>query len=357
MRFAVSNFNANEGGGQALVTVTRTGDTADAATVEFSTIDQSSVLVRCDNNTGLASSRCDFATTIETLRFAPGETTKTVVLPVFDDAHQENPETLGVKLSNPSGTSLDTQAEASVTINDNDAAAPSSRNPLDDNGFFVGMHYIDFLSREPEPEGFNAWTGVLSRCTDNKIECDRYTVSSAFFRSHEFQLKGFFVYRFYKVAFGRLPLYAEIIPDMRRVTGATAEEVAAKKDAFTNDFMARPEFRGRFDGTTDELFVDRLAETAGVSLPNRNELVAALASGAKTRGQVLREVVESAEVSRREYNSAFVAMQYFGYLRRDPDTDGFNAWLRVLNANPEDYRTMVRGFASSVEYRLRFGKP
>jgi 6-phosphogluconolactonase (cycloisomerase 2 family) len=356
MRFSVSNFSANEGAGSAQVTVTRTGDTADAATVEFSTIDQSSVLVRCDNNTGVASSRCDFATTIETLRFAPGETAKSVTVPVFDDAHQENAETLAVRLSNPQGASLDTQAEAAVVINDNDDAARPG-NPLEDDAFFVNMHYIDFLSREAEPAGLTAWTGVLGRCTDNAPDCDHITVSSAFFRSQEFQLKGFFVYRFYKVAFGRLPLYAEIIPDMRRVTGATAEDVAAKKDAFIAEFMNRAEFRGRFDGTTDELFVSRLAETAGVALPNRSELVAALAGGAKTRAQVLREVVESAEVGKREYNSAFVAMQYFGYLRRDPDPDGFNAWLRVLDANPDDYRTMVRGFESSVEYRLRFGKP
>jgi hypothetical protein len=356
VRFSASNFNVSEGAGSALVTVTRTGDTTDSATVEVSTIDRSSVLVRCDNNTGVASSRCDFATTIETLSFAPGETEKSVVVPVFDDAHQENAETLAVKLSNASGASLDTQADASVTIADNDAARPSA-NPLDGDAFFVNMHYIDFLSREPEPAGFAAWTGVLGGCINHAAECDRITVSSAFFRSQEFQLKGFFVYRFYKVAFGRLPLYAEIIPDMRRVTGQTAEEVAAKKDAFTADFMERAEFRGRFGGTTGELFVDRLAETAGVALPNRSELVAALNSGAKGRAQVLREIVESAEVGRREYNSAFVAMQYFGYLRRDPDADGFNAWLRVLDADPQDYRTMVRGFESSVEYRLRFGQP
>ncbi len=29
----------------------------------------------------------------------------------------------------------------------------------------------------------------------------------------------------------------------------------------------------------------------------------------------------------REFNAAFVAMEYFGYLRRDPDTAGFNFWL------------------------------
>jgi hypothetical protein len=147
------------------------------------------------------------------------------------------------------------------------------------------------------------------------------------------------------------------MPDMRRVTGATAEEVAAKKDAFTNDFTGRAEFRARYDGTTDDLFVDRLLETAGVALPNRNALVAALVNRTKTRAEVLREIAESAEVSQREYNSAFVAMQYFGYLRRDPEPEGFKAWLRVLDANPQDYRTMVHGFEASTEYRMRFGKP
>ncbi|HEV7904625.1 MAG TPA: DUF4214 domain-containing protein [Pyrinomonadaceae bacterium] len=356
VRFSVSNFNADEGGGSAQVAVTRTGDTADAATVEFTTVDGSSVLARCDSNTGVASSRCDFATTIETLRFAPGETIKSISIPVFDDAHQENAETLIVKLSNPSGASLDTQTDATLTIGDNDATLPT-QNPVDADSFFVTMHYIDFLGREPEPSGFAAWTNVLRGCINNTSDCDRITVSSAFFRSQEFQYKGFFVYRFYKVAFGRLPLYAEFMPDMRRVTGATAEEVTAKKDAFTRDFIERAEFRARYDGTTDDLFVARLLETAGVALPNRNELVASLASRTKTRAEVLREIAESAEVSNREYNSAFVAMQYFGYLRRDPEPDGFKAWLRVLDANPQDYRTMVHGFEASTEYRMRFGKP
>jgi hypothetical protein len=49
-------------------------------------------------------------------------------------------------------------------------------------------------------------------------------------------------------------------------------------------------------------------------------------------------------------------MQYFGYLRRDPDPD-YNKWLAYLNEHPDDFRTMVRGFMNSVEYRLRFGQP
>jgi hypothetical protein len=72
---------------------------------------------------------------------------------------------------------------------------------------------------------------------------------------------------------------------------------------------------------------------------------------------VLRVIVESQAVQSKEFNPAFVAMQYFGYLKRDPETEGFNAWLNYLNANPNDFRTMVNGFANSKEYRSRFGQP
>ena len=74
-----------------------------------------------------------------------------------------------------------------------------------------------------------------------------------------------------------------------------------------------------------------------------------------TRAQVLRAIADSDQVFNLEFNQAFVAMQYFGYLRRSPDTPGYNAWLAFLNANPTDFRTMVNGFMNSTEYRLRFG--
>ncbi len=72
---------------------------------------------------------------------------------------------------------------------------------------------------------------------------------------------------------------------------------------------------------------------------------------------MLRAVADSDEVGAAEFNPAFVAMQYFGYLRRDPETAGYNAWLNAINANPSDTRTMVNGFMNSTEYRLRFGQP
>jgi len=49
-------------------------------------------------------------------------------------------------------------------------------------------------------------------------------------------------------------------------------------------------------------------------------------------------------------------MQYFGYLRRDPDEPGFNFWLSKLDQFGGDFQKaeMVRAFISSDEYRFRF---
>ncbi len=88
----------------------------------------------------------------------------------------------------------------------------------------------------------------------------------------------------------------------------------------------------------------------------RNQLVAAINGGA-TRAQILRMVAESEELNTREFNAAFVTMEYFGYLRRDPDTAGFNFWLNKLNSFNGNFiaAEMVKAFISSAEYRQRFG--
>ncbi len=207
---------------------------------------------------------------------------------------------------------------------------------------------------------------MLKQCSDvnNNPECDRITVSAAFFTSEEFQFKGYFVYRFYKATLNRMPKYAEIIPDMRRVTGQSGEEVIAKRDQFAREWLERAAFKSLYDGTNDGQFVDGLLANAGVATvtaagitQTRDQLIGQLNAGAKARADVVRALVESPEVNQREYNGAFVAMQYFGYLRRDPETDGYNAWLRVINDKPQGQRTMVDGFVNSTEYRLRFGQP
>ncbi len=89
----------------------------------------------------------------------------------------------------------------------------------------------------------------------------------------------------------------------------------------------------------------------------RDSLVTGLNGATLTRATVLRMVAESAFLRTREFNNAFVTMQYFGYLRRDPDTSGFNFWLGKLNGFGGNFiqAEMVKAFISSSEYRQRFG--
>ncbi|HZH91940.1 MAG TPA: DUF4214 domain-containing protein [Pyrinomonadaceae bacterium] len=358
----------NESAGRVTIVVNRHGNTGGAASVEYSTVDNPAA-VPCaaagDGAIGIAYARCDYATTIDTLHFAPGETQKTFTIPIIDDAHVENTEEFTVRLNRPSGALLGLGSTVVVRIGDNEIRFDPPRvypNPIFASDFFVRMQYLDFLSREAEPAGFDAWTGVLNRCSnvEDNPACDRITVSSSFFRSQEFQLKGYLVYLFYKVSLGRLPLYSEIIPDMRRLTGATAEEVFARRLAFANEWVERPEFKTRFPETlSPEAFVDKLLGATGVVLGGnitRNSLAGDLNTRTRTRAEVLMALVEHPSIDARERNGAFVAMQYFGYLRRDPEEAGYNNWLAYLNANPTDFRTMVKGFANSAEYQLRFGQ-
>ncbi|MEP6920515.1 MAG: DUF4214 domain-containing protein [bacterium] len=228
-------------------------------------------------------------------------------------------------------------------------------NPIDRTDFFVRQHYLDFLSREPDPSGYAGWQAIINDCASGNTTCDRVHVSAAFFQSPEFGERGYFVYRFYSVSFGRKPDYTEFIPDLARVSGfLNSAQLEAAKLAFVNDFMTRAAFAARYNSLSNSQYVDLLLQTAGINPAARQSWIAALDAHTITRQQVLRGIVESAEVNQRFYNQAFVVMQYFGYLRRDPDALYLD-WIRVLDSTG-DARGMVNGFVNSLEYRNRFAQ-
>ncbi|MEP6921315.1 MAG: PQQ-dependent sugar dehydrogenase [bacterium] len=350
--FGATSSGVREGQGGATVTVMRLGNVSAAASVSYATSD-SAGLNNCNVINGIASSRCDYAASVGVVNFAAGESIKTIFIPIVDDAYVEGSESFTVTLSDPSGAILGPPNTASVTINDNETA--NGPNPIDQTAFFVRQHYIDFLGREPDPAGFAGWQAIINNCAEGDTSCDRVHVSGAFYQSPEFQQRGYFVYRFYSVGFGRKPDYGEFIPDLARVSGfLTDPELEAAKVAFSNDFVARPAFIARYPSTlTPTQYVDGLLSTAAVTVPNRQALIEALTNGTKTRAEVLRDIAESAAVSQRYFNEAFVVMQYFGYLRRDPDGQ-YLQWLQELNATGNS-RNMINGFVNSLEYRFRFG--
>jgi Calx-beta domain-containing protein/uncharacterized protein DUF4214 len=340
--------------------VTRTGDTSRAATVLYSTSDTAG-LQDCTVVNNKASERCDYATAVGRVQFGINQASQQIIIPIVNDALVEGDETFTLTLSSPTGAQLGAASSATITITDNDST-PASQNPVDGVTFFITQQYIDFLGRLPDSIGLANWTDTLGNCPNGGFgefdnpDCDRVHVSAGFFLSSEFRGRGYFAYKFYEVGLDRRPLYGEFTPDMAQVGGAQtpAQEVVAKA-AYTDAFVQRQEFKDRYDALSNSAYVNALETNAEVTLANKAALVAALDGNQKTRAQVLREIVELQAVEDKFFIRAFVAMQYFGYLRRDPDTIGYNNWVTTLTADPSNFRHMIFGFLFSDEYRHRFG--
>jgi uncharacterized repeat protein (TIGR01451 family) len=359
IQFSAPTYTVGEGDGRAVVTVNRLGDTSQPASVDYATSDQSG-LNNCSQITGFASQRCDYAITIGKLKFAAGESSKQILIPIVDDAYMEGPEVFTLTLSNPSGGILQGSSSVPITITDNDLVNGS--NPLDQDSFFIRQLYIDFLDREPDPAGLQGWLNRLNNCSP-PTDCDRIAVALGFVNSAEFTDRGYFIYRLYKTlpdtsnpTFGRIPHYFEFTTDMAKVSGfLSTTDLNAAKDAFITEFMNRAEFKAKYDATLNDPmgYVDALLQT--VNLPNhpsRTTWINGLTNGTLTRGQVLRLLVESAEVYARFKNEGFVIMNYFGFLRRDADA-AFADWIKKFN-DTNDQRLIINGFLNSTEFRQRF---
>jgi Tol biopolymer transport system component len=363
IQFRNAAFSLSESGrGGEQIVVTRLGDLSHAASVEYS-----ARMLHCGFNSNQVEIICpqsaregtDYVHPTGKLNFAPGEATQTINVGIIDDGKHETTESLQIFLRNATGATLNSNGAAVDIFDDDAAGAP---NPIDEPRFFVRMHYLDFLGREPEQAGWDAWVGVLNGCSNvfNNPLCDRVQVSSAFFRSQEFLSKGYFIYRFYRVALGQRPTYAEFLRDLPLIFGQNVDEINERKDFYSRTWTARADFQSTYNSLTNEQYVGRLLERAGVMLAGtavtRESLIADLDAGRRTRAETLRAIVEHASVEQALYNEAFVTMQYFGYLKRDPDEGGYQNWLRVINRG-DSYRVMVHGFVNSIEYRARFGTP
>jgi uncharacterized delta-60 repeat protein len=393
IQFSASNYPVGEGSPSVDISITRLGDTTGPASVNFTTSDLAAAQ-NCNVLTGTASSRCDYETSIRTILFAAGETSKTISVFIIDDSYLEGPETFNVILSNPSGAALGSQAAATVTITDNDIA--NGPNPIDTAGFFVRLHYLDFLNREPDAGGFAFWTNEITSCGANQqcIALKRINVSAAFYISIEFQQTGYLVHRIYKSSFGdatgtstlggahqlAVPIVRlnEFLPDTQKIgqgviVGQAGWEqvLEGNKQAFCAEFVQRSRFVAAFPSTmTSSQFVDALFFNAAVT-PSPADRQAAIDEfgGAGTsanlaaRGRALRRVAENGTLSQQEFNRAFVLMQFFGYLRRNPndpqdsDYTGYDFWLTKLNQFNGNFvnAEMVKAFITSGEYQQRFG--
>lgn len=372
------------------LTVSRTGDASAAASIDYATAD------------GTASERSDYMPTRGTLFFASGEVSKTIPIFIVDDRFGEGPESFTVGLSNPIGCTLGSQATFTITITSNEAV--NGANPVKDasfnNDFFVRQQYLDFLNRAADASGLSFWKNQLNECENVPLpagfntaqecrEIRRINVSAAFFLSIEFQQTGYLVYKTNQAAFDsheflKLQDFLTDTQEIGRgvVIGQQGAEalLEANKVKFFDAFVQRAKFLDPAAYPTSlaaTQFVDKLnANTydplnpgaGSLTQGQRDALVAQLApnpASASLRAQVLRSVAENSVFHNRQSNRAFVLMQYFGFLRRNPndppeaalDFSGYNFWLGKLNQFNGNFvaAEMVKAFITSGEYQARFG--
>lgn len=382
VQFSASNYNVIEDCTAVTVTVNRIGDTSGAASVNYNTSDVT------------ATERKDYITALGKLKFTAGETSKTFVVLINEDSFVEGPETLSLILSNPSGTALGAPTIATISIADD--ASEGASNVIDDPQSFVCQHYHDFLNRQPDPSGLAFWTNEISSCGANQacIEIKRINVSAAFYLSIEFQETGYLVERLYKTAYGdanaistlggshQTPVptvrFNEFLLDTQQIglgvvvgQGDWQQQLENNKQSFIVEFVQRSRFSNALPSSlTPQQYVDQLNTNAGnpLSPAERSNAISLFGGAANTndltvRAQVLRQVAEDADLHNAEFSRAFVLMQFFGYLRRNPndpqDTDytGYDFWLTKLNQFNGNFvdAEMVKAFITSIEYRNRFG--
>jgi hypothetical protein len=265
-------------------------------------------------------------------------------------------------------------------------------NAVDDAGFFVWQHYLDFLNRQADASGLSFWIGQTTNCgAADPLVC-RVNVSAAFYLSIEFQNTGFYAIRVQRVAFGKKSKDPATRMTYQQVLGAAAQlgqgvvvlatgweqVLEANKQAYAEQIVGGSDFISRYPlSLSATQYVDALITTASVTVTTaeRNAALTAFGSGNTTgRAAALRAIAEAAQLTQagtekgsnstvnREFREAFVLMQYYGYLRRNPtdapdnNDNGYQFWLQKLNDFGGDYvgAEMVKAFISSTEYRQRF---
>jgi hypothetical protein len=95
MQFSATNYVVNENAGSVVVSVTRSGNTTQPATINYATAN------------GSAKQPDDYTSASGSLQFAPGETVKTFIVQIIDDALVEGTETINLSLSSPTGGAVE----------------------------------------------------------------------------------------------------------------------------------------------------------------------------------------------------------------------------------------------------------
>jgi len=300
-------------------------------------------------------------------------------------------------------------AEATTTT------TSSFLNSADDPRFFVWQHYLDFLNRQPDQDGWDYWISQITQCNPTDQLCihnRRIAVSDAFFFEPEFQQTGSYVFRLYRAAFGddqpfpnadpgdpaalfypgpdfhlKFPGYATFSQDRAQVVGGP--DVVQSQLALANDFVQRPDFQDKYPASLNgpEFVNAILTSINGASGSDLTSQIGVLNNlyTQGGRGLVMFHLandywnrcerlpgeppapclpsdvgppVDNRPFIDAEYNLTFVATEYLAYFRRDGDANGLNFWLTQINRYPlrdeAAQHAMACSQITSAEYQLRF---
>jgi hypothetical protein len=177
------------------------------------------------------------------------------------------------------------------------------------------------------------------------------------------------LYRLHLAATGRLPRYDAFISDVRELgrgllPGHDGEERLAQSfREFAARRVTRPDFAAAFEGLSDEQFVARLYEHAGLgdAEDERRALASDLAGASADRPGVLLRVAEDPRFVERERHRSLVLLHFFAYLRRNPEDPpdnnirGLLHWVGHLQQTG-DTNTLTLAFANSLEYKALKGE-
>jgi hypothetical protein len=239
-------------------------------------------------------------------------------------------------------------------------------NPIDDYRFFISQHYADMMGREPDQTTLDKLTAQFNQCgaRGDCLKTRRLDLSTSLLTQSELSATGLFLHDLYVAGLGRRPRFAEYETDRATVANFNSE-IEDSRIALALAFVQRADFQRRYPTTLKPAeFVDQLLANAGqrsnpdikAERPALLGLFDAMNSG---RAAILARVASHSSVVDAQYNEAFVMLQYFSYLRRDPDESGLNLWMNTLKTkplrDPAAARLVACSFMTSAEYQNRFG--
>jgi hypothetical protein len=117
LQFSAAAYSVGENGGAATITVTRVGGTTGMVSAVVSPSD------------GSARAGTDYTPVSTTVVFNPGETSKTITIPILSDGLVDGNETVNLALNNPGGAGIGDPAAAVLTIVDAAPARPVDVTP------------------------------------------------------------------------------------------------------------------------------------------------------------------------------------------------------------------------------------